>query len=68
MSQFYPSHTVIFIVDLSKNYGKVRKSLIREVTRHTYTYLKGLTPKEIKAELDDVHGTSAFVFDLFTIG
>ena len=25
-------------------------------------YLKGLTPKEIKAELDEVHGTSAPVY------
>ena len=28
-------------------------------------YLKGLTPKEIKAELDEVHGTSAPVFAIF---
>jgi len=27
-----------------------------------HLYLKGLTPKEIKAELDEVHGTSAPVF------
>ena len=27
-----------------------------------HLYLKGLTPREIKAELDEVHGTSAPVF------
>ena len=27
-----------------------------------HLYLKGLTPKEIKAELDEIHGTSAPVF------
>ena len=27
-----------------------------------HLYLKGLTPKEIKAELDEVHNTSAPVF------
>ena len=28
-----------------------------------HLYLKGLTPKEIKAELDEVHGTSATVYN-----
>ena len=35
-------------------------SKFRVVIKHLY--LKGLTPKEIKAELDKVHGTSAPVF------
>ncbi|GBN67408.1 hypothetical protein AVEN_236337-1 [Araneus ventricosus] len=33
---------------------------LRAVIKHFY--LKGLTPKEIKAELDEVHGTSAPAF------
>ena len=36
------------------------KSEFRTVIKHLY--LKGLTSKEIKAELDEVHGTSALVF------
>lgn len=36
------------------------KTEFRAVIKHFY--LKGLTPKEIKAELDEVHGTSAPVF------
>ncbi|GBM44794.1 hypothetical protein AVEN_148296-1 [Araneus ventricosus] len=39
---------------------KWEKNGFREVIKHFY--LKGLTPKEIKAELDDVHGTSATAF------
>jgi len=35
----------------------MEKSEFRAVIKHLY--LKGLTPKEIKAELDEVHGTSA---------
>ncbi|XP_011148888.2 putative uncharacterized protein FLJ37770 [Harpegnathos saltator] len=38
----------------------MEKSEFRMVIK--YLYLKGLTPKEIKAELDEVHGTSAPVF------
>ena len=38
----------------------MEKSEFRAVIKHLY--LKGLTPKEIKAELDEVHGTSAPVF------
>ena len=41
-------------------FRKMEKSEFRAVTKHLY--LKGLTPKQIKAELDDVHGTSAPVF------
>ena len=36
------------------------KSEFRAVLKHLY--LKDLTSKEIKAELDEVHGTSASVF------
>ena len=39
---------------------KCKKSEFRTVIKHLY--LKGLTPKEIKSELDEVHGTSAPVF------
>ena len=38
----------------------MKKSEFRAVIKHLY--LKGLTPKEMKAELDEVHGTSAPVF------
>ena len=38
----------------------MKKSEFPAVINHLY--LKGLTPKEIKAELDKVHGTSAPVF------
>ena len=38
----------------------MEKSELRAVIKHMYS--KGLTPKEIKAELDEVHGTSAPVF------
>ena len=38
----------------------MEKSEFRARIRHLY--LKGLTPKEIKAELNEVHGTSAPVF------
>jgi len=38
----------------------MEKSEFRAVIKHLY--LKGLKPKEIKAELDKVHGTSAPVF------
>ena len=36
------------------------KSEFRAVIKHLY--LKGLTPTEIKSELDEVQGTSALVF------
>ena len=39
---------------------KWKKSAFRAVIK--YLYLKGLTPKEIKAELDEVQGASAPVF------
>ena len=38
-------------------FRKMEKSEFQEVIK--YLYLKALTPKEIKAELDEVHGTSA---------
>ena len=38
----------------------MEKSEFRVVITHLY--LKGLTRKEIKAELDEIHGTSALVF------
>ena len=38
----------------------MEKSEFRTVIKHLY--LKGLTPKEIKAELDGVHSASAPVF------
>ena len=38
----------------------MQKSEFRAVIKHLY--LNGLTPKQIKAELDEVHGTSAPVF------
>ena len=38
----------------------MEKSEFGAVIKHLY--LKGLTPKEIKAELDEVHGTFAPVF------
>ena len=41
-------------------FKKMGKSDFRAVIKHLY--LKGITPKEIKAELDEVHGTSAPVF------
>ena len=41
-------------------FRKIEKSEFRAGIKHWY--LKGLTPKEIKAELDEVHGTSAPVF------
>ena len=41
-------------------FRKMEESEFRVVIKHLY--LKGLTLKEIKAELDEVHGTSAPVF------
>ena len=38
----------------------MEKSEFRAMIKHLY--LKGLTPKEIKAELDEVHDTSTPVF------
>ena len=38
----------------------MEKSGFREVIKHLYS--KGLTPKEIKTELDEVHGTSVPLF------
>ena len=38
----------------------MKKSEFRAMIKHLY--LKGLTPKEIKAELDEVHGMSALLF------
>ena len=38
----------------------MKKREFRAVIKHSY--LKGLTPKEIKAKLDEVHSTSAPVF------
>ena len=42
-------------------FRKIQKSEFRAVMIK-HLYLKGLTPKEIKAELDEVHNTSAPVF------
>ena len=44
-------------------FRKLEKSEFRAVIKHLY--FKGLTPKEMKAELDEVHGTSASVFATF---
>ena len=41
-------------------FREMEKSELRAVIKHLH--LKGLSPKEIKAELDEVHGTSALVF------
>ena len=41
-------------------FRKMEKSEFQAVIKHLY--LNGLTPKEIKAELDEVHGISAPVF------
>ena len=41
-------------------FRKMEKSDFRAVTKRLC--LKGLTPKEVKAELDEVHGTSSSVF------
>jgi len=41
-------------------FRKMEKSEFRAVIKHLYS--KGLTPKEIKTELDEVYGTSASVF------
>ena len=41
-------------------FRKMEKSEFRAVIKHLY--LKGLTPKEIKAKLDKIHGTSVPVF------
>ena len=41
-------------------FRKMEKSEFRAVIRHLY--LKGLTPKEIKAELNEVDGTPAPAF------
>ena len=41
-------------------FRKMEKSGFGAVIKHLY--LKGLTSKEIKAELDEIHGTSAPVF------
>ena len=38
----------------------MEKSEFRAVIKHLY--LKGLTPEEIRAELDEVHWTSVLVF------
>ena len=55
---------VSFLLSIeAKNFGvfrKMEKSEFRAVIKHLY--LEGLTPKENKAELDEVHGTSALVF------
>ena len=50
----------------AKNFGvhrKMGKSEFRVVIKHLY--FKGFTPKEIKAELNERHGTSAPVFSTF---
>ena len=41
-------------------FRKMGKSKFRAVIKHLY--LKGLSSKETKAELDEIHGTSAPVF------
>ena len=55
---------VTFLLPIeAKNFNvfrKTEKSEFRAVIKHLY--LKGLTPKKVKAELDEVHGTSAPVF------
>ena len=60
----YIHHMVSFLLSIeAKNFcvfRKMEKSEFRAVIKHLY--LKGLTPKEIKAELGEVHGTSAPVF------
>ena len=52
---------VLFLLSIdAKNFcvfRKMEKSDVRAVIKHLY--LKGLTPKEIKAELDEVYGISA---------
>jgi len=44
----------------------MKKNEFRVVIK--YLHMKGLTPKEIKVELDNVHSTSAPAFALYTIG
>ena len=60
----YIHHMVSFLFLIEgKNFcvfRKMEKSDFRAVIEHLY--LKGLTPKDMKAELDKVHGTSAPVF------
>ena len=55
---------VSFLLSIkAKNFPVFRnmeKSEFRTMIKHLY--LKGLTPKKIKAELDEVHSTSAPVF------
>ena len=61
----YIHHVVSFLLSTeAKNFCAFRKrekSEFRAVIKHLC--LKGLTPKEIKVELDEVHGTSAPVFE-----
>ena len=55
---------VSFLLSIETNnfyeFKKMGKREFRTVIKHLY--LKSLTPKVIKAELDEVHGTSAPVF------
>ncbi|XP_036144769.1 protein GVQW3-like [Monomorium pharaonis] len=55
---------VLFLLSIKARnlclFRKMERSEFRAVIKHLY--LKSLTPKEIKAELGEVHGTSAPVF------
>ena len=55
---------VSFLLSIEANnfcvFRKIEMSELRAVIKHLY--LKGLTPKEVKAELDEIHGTSVPVF------
>ena len=54
-------HMILFLLSIvAENlcvFRKMEKSEFRAVIKHLY--LKGLTPNKIKAELDEVHDTSA---------
>ena len=43
-----------------------KKNKFRAMIKHLY--MKGLTPKEIKAELNNVHSTSAPTFVIVQLG
>ena len=61
-SQWYQMVSFLLPIE-AKNFRvfkRMEKSEFQAVIK--YLYLKGLTPKEIKAELGEVHGTSAPVF------
>ncbi|XP_036149093.1 protein GVQW3-like [Monomorium pharaonis] len=64
LSFSYFHHMVSFLLSIEARnlclFRKMERSEFRAVIKHLY--LKGLTPKEIKTVLDEVHGTSAPVF------